>query len=407
MNDCGGIMWDIGIIGGGASAMAAAIAAASQCEGLSICILEKKDSLGKKLTATGNGKCNLTNAACPNVRETLEFFSSLGIITRTDEQGRIYPYSQQAADVVYGMVRQLKALGVQAKCGCGAQQVDKDANGFAVTCSGGEKLSAGRLLIAAGGKAAPQFGTSGDGYSFARRLGHKVTRLSPSLTALDVQEDFRRLKGIRVRAAAGLWKDDQLVSQEEGEVQFTADGVSGICIFNLSRFVKLEEHESFLEGIGRYRICLDVLPHMNLPQTEDFLWERRRISRLKAKDLLLSVVPAALAEKLMSTIQTDGDMKAADLSHEQIASLAGILKQWNLHLSGVKGWKQAQCTSGGVDLSQVNEMTMESRLVSGLYFAGEVLDYDGPCGGFNLQNAWETGIKAGKAMAVSLQSERA
>lgn len=398
-------MWDIGIIGGGASAMAAAIAAASQCAGLSICVLEKKNSLGKKLAATGNGKCNLSNAACPNVRQTLEFFSSMGIITRTDEQGRIYPYSQQAGDVVYGMARQMKALGVQTKCGCTVDSVSKEQDRFDVAINGGERLSARCVLLAAGGKAAPQFGTSGEGYILAKQLGHTIVRLSPSLTALEVQEDFQLLKGIRAKAAAGLWKDGKLISQEEGEVQFTADGVSGICIFDLSRFVKFEKNESFLEGIGRYEVRLDFLPHMNLRQTEDFLLERCQIPGLKAKELFLSVVPAALAQRLLVAVQVDGDMDAAGLCHEKLFALAGILKEWKLHLSGVKGWKQAQCTSGGVELSQINCETMESRLVPGLYFAGEILDYDGPCGGFNLQNAWETGIKAGKAMASACKAK--
>ncbi|MCQ4636351.1 aminoacetone oxidase family FAD-binding enzyme [Anaerovorax odorimutans] len=395
-------MWDICIIGGGASAMAAAITAASENPGLSICVLEKKDALGKKLAATGNGKCNLTNAGCPNVRQTLEFFSSMGIVTRTDEQGRIYPYSQQARDVVYGMIRQMKALGIRTRTGCTAERISRVPGGFQIAFGGGEELSAKRVLLAAGGKAAPQFGTSGDGYTLAKQMGHTITRLSPVLTALDVKEDFRLLKGIRMKASVGLWKDETLISQEEGEVQFTAEGLSGICVFDLSRFVKFEPGEAFSEGIGRYGIRLDFLPHMDLRQVEAFLDERCGIPGLKAKELLLSILPSILAERLLSAAQINGDVQAAQVTEEKLRILAGLLKGWKLTLSGVKGWKTAQCTSGGVELSEIDERTMESRLAPGFYFAGEIIDYDGPCGGFNLQNAWETGIKAGKAMAASL-----
>lgn len=392
-------MRDICIIGGGASGMAAAITAARENPSLSILIVEKKDALGKKLAATGNGKCNLTNAACPGVRQTLEFFMSLGIVTRTDEQGRIYPYSQQAKDVVYGMERQIRVFGIDQKTDRAVERLEKELDGFRITLSDGEQLTAGKVLLASGGKAAPQFGTTGDGYRLAKQLGHGITKLSPALAALEVDDDFRTLKGIRVKAAAGLLKDSALISQEEGEVQFAADGLSGICIFDLSRFVKIRQGEDFREGIRRYGVRLDFLPHMDEEQVLDFLAERCRLRGLAAEDILLSVVPRALAKKLLQEAGIRAKALAREQTAEKLSALASQLKGWYLTLTGVKGWKTAQCTAGGVALDQIDEETMESRLVPGLYFSGEIIDYDGPCGGFNLQNAWETGIKAGKAMA--------
>ena len=398
-------MRDICIIGGGASAMAAAASAAAENPGIKICILEKMESLGKKLAATGNGKCNLTNAGCAGVRETLEFFASIGIITRTDTEGRIYPYSQQAREVVYALKRQLCALGVEVKTGCPAVDVRRIADGFKVIYKEGA-LTARHLLLASGGKAGPQFGTTGDGYAFAKAMGHTVTRLSPVLTGLTICEDLKALKGIRVKARAGLFKDGSLIAEENGEVQFAGDGISGILILDLSRFVKLDPEENLSEGFSRYEIKLDFLPHMSPAQVQTFLRERCGILKLPAGDLLLSVVPEPLAKKLTMQAGISGGLPAEGITGTELSKLSKMLKEWRLPLSGAKGWKTAQCTSGGVALTEINLETMESLLTPGLYFSGEIIDFDGRCGGFNLQNAWETGIKAGRAMAVSLQKDK-
>ncbi|MCB6993623.1 aminoacetone oxidase family FAD-binding enzyme [bacterium 210820-DFI.6.37] len=394
-------MLDICIIGGGASGLAAAISAAETQPKARIIILEKKAEAGKKLAATGNGKCNLTNLQCPKSGEILEFFRSLGVFTRIDGEGRVYPYSAQAKDVVRALVLRAEKSGVQIQKECPAEGVKLTSDGFQIVYKGGS-LTARKLLLAAGGKAGPQFGTSGDGYTFAKALGHTVTRLAPVLTGMEVKADFQGLKGIRTDAAAALMKDERKIGAETGQVQFNEDGLSGICIMNLSRLVKLEAGESFAEGIGRYKICLDFLPELNDKQVMSLLKERCGLRQFEAKDLLLSILPSGLGTALLKAAGIRPEEKGTDVSENKLCKLSGLLKGWQLPLKGIKGWKAAQCTAGGVALEEINLAHMESRLVPGLYFSGEIIDFDGPCGGFNLQNAWETGIKAGRAMADAL-----
>jgi predicted Rossmann fold flavoprotein len=389
---------DFCIIGGGASGLVAAVAAAGQGSGKSVLVLEKKPLPGKKLAATGNGKCNLTNRACPGAKETLAFFASIGIFTRTEEQGRVYPYAMQAKDVVYALVERAKGLGVEIRTECPVRQVKKIEEGFQVDYEGG-CLKAHSVLIAAGGKAGPQFGSAGDGYVMAKALGHHVTRLAPVLTGLETTVDISHLKGIRVKARVFLKKDGRQTAEEQGEVQFNQDGLSGICVMNLSRSVKLKPGEAFAEGMARYSVCVDFLPDLDLYQTKRMLMERGGIPGMKGEDLLLSVVPDKLKQELISAAGISPRQGARDISPAKQEVLSHLLKSWELPLKGTGGWKKAQCTAGGVSLEEIHMDTMESKFVPGLYFAGEIIDYDGPCGGFNLQNAWETGIKAGKAAA--------
>ena len=224
-----------------------------------------------------------------------------------------------------------------------AEGVERNASGegFRIRTSG-DTIEADMILLAAGGKAAPKFGTTGDGYRLAKQLGHHVTRLYPILTGIECG-DFRDLKGIRARGKVTLLEDGQVRAEETGEIQFTQDGLSGICVFNLTPQIHAREGEPPAEAMKRYRLSVDLAP---------------------------------------------------DFTQEQI-------KDWKLPVLGIKGWNHAQCTAGGVCIEEVDMDTMESRLVPGLYFAGEIIDAQGPCGGFNLQNAWETWIKAARAIAAA------
>lgn len=389
---------NICIIGGGAAAMAAAITVGKINPHINIHILEKNSKLGKKLAATGNGKCNLSNQACSNVGEILAFFQELGVFTRKDQEGRIYPYNQQAKEVVYGLTNQIKNLNVKVSTDCQVTDIAKTQNGFKVLYKGGE-IKCDKVLIASGGKAAPIFGTTGDGYTLAKKLGHKVTRLAPILTGVEIKEETSTLKGIRSKGKVSLWHKDKKVGEEVGEIQFTKDGLSGICIFNLSRFIKAEENLPIREAIKNYRISVDFMPEITLEKATWLLKTRKTIHQLKSSELFLSILPKPLGEDLLARANISKEKPIEGLTEIEISKAAKLLKDWSVQVTGVKGWKDAQCTSGGVDLGEINMDTMESLKVKELYFAGEVIDYDGPCGGFNLQNAWETGIKAGKAMA--------
>lgn len=413
-------MLDLCIIGCGASAMAAAIAFGENAPSAKAVILEKKEQPGKKLAASGNGKCNLSNINCPGAAETLEFFRRIGVQTREDAAGRIYPYSEQAGDVVFALKRRIKQLGIEIVTGCTAEKVTKkqDGSGFCIK-AGGRIWETKKVLLASGGKAAPQFGTSGDGYGIARSLGHEIKKLAPVLTALECSEISKREKGVRAKAAVTLKKDGQPIFSEKGEVQFTEDGLSGICIFNLSRLIKSEPQEPFPKALKRYGIAIDFLPETDRAQAEALLRGRWEAGFSEPRELLLTLVPEKLMGKITERVRQSrgkaaeqdgkdrpavpGKEKGIDgnaaLTAEQAEKLAAVLKNWELPVSGVKGWKNAQCTAGGVSLAEINRETMESKLVKDLYFAGEVTDYDGPCGGYNLQYAWETGIKAGRAMS--------
>lgn len=365
--------------------MVAAVSAKEENPHCTVIILEKKEKLGKKLSATGNGKCNLSNSKCANVQTAVDFFYKLGILTREDGEGRLYPYTEQAKDVVYALESKLKEIGIQRKTGCTVEAIYKGKNGFHIESNQGS-FAAKTVLLAAGGKAAPQLGTTGDGYRLAQSMGHRIVRLAPVLTPIQCYGNFKQLKGLRVKGAVSLLKEQEIIFSESGEIQFTEDGLSGICIFNLSRFVKTEEGEAFAEALKRYEIVIDFMPDWSDAQIVVILEERQET--FHPSDLLLSIVPQPLAAMLLEHVQA-------------VETIAQKLKSCKFLISGVKGWKNAQCTSGGVALNEITEETMESKLVRNLYFAGEILDYDGPCGGFNLQNAWETAIKAGKAMACT------
>lgn len=392
--------YDICIIGGGASGMAAAITAKESREDLRVLLIEKKESLGKKVAATGNGRCNITNSGAEMTDVVQEFLTHNGIILRTEDEGRIYPYSGKASHVVKAFEKRLSNLGVDVATGKTVLAVKKDGDVFKIAVEDGSVYEAGKLIIACGGKSSPQFGTTGDGYSWARSLGHEVTRLAPALTNLELDEyDFggKSVKGVRMKATVTLlrYKEDakpyeKAVAQEKGEVQFTETGISGICVFNLSRFVRVEEGETIRDLPGKYEVSIDMMPEYNREDVSKIIKKQIDIHG-NAETALLTVID----EKLVPVvIRKSGEISAFDSIEDRIAC---VLQDFRCSVKGAGGWKNAQVTSGGVKITEIDEETMESKIVKDLYFAGEILDYDGPCGGFNLNFAWYTGIKAGKA----------
>ncbi|MBQ0078730.1 MAG: NAD(P)/FAD-dependent oxidoreductase [Eubacterium sp.] len=348
--------YDVCIIGGGAAGLAAA---ATLKDNYRVCILEKNTVPGKKILASGGGRCNITNASAEGLEETVEFFRGLGLELYCDAEGRYYPYSNQSSDVVALLLASINNKNTKINTGFSAGSIRTEGGKFCIS-DGSREITADKVILAAGGKSYPNLGTTGDGYSMARSLGHQVNRVYPVLAPVEC-ENMPSLKGIRAKGVATLLKDGKPVDSEAGEIQFTEDGVSGICIFNLTMSIKAEEGEKPLEAMKRYEISLDLAP--------DFTQEE-----VAARTSSMGIVTERLAQVI----------KPADL------------KDYRLKVKGTKGWKQAQCTAGGVDLSQVNMDTMESLLIPGLYITGEVLDVQHKCGGFNLQNAWLTGIKAAR-----------
>ncbi|MEY8296553.1 MAG: aminoacetone oxidase family FAD-binding enzyme [Emergencia timonensis] len=376
-------MIDICIIGGGAAGMTAAICAKEKNPSLDVLIIEKKEQMGKKILASGNGKCNLTNIKCQNYRQTLAFFAHLGLLTRTDEEGRVYPYTEEARAVYTAMEKRIGILGIRTETSSQVLAVDKKEHFQIHTAK--DCFEARKLLIACGGKAGPQFGTTGDGSKLAKQLGHHVTRLVPVLTAIDVKEDNRDLAGIRVKACVSLCHRGEIIAEETGELQFTKTGVSGICVFNLSRFLLLPQGKTIKDGFDDYRILIDFFPGKG--NLTEVLLERSQMKGFEREHLLDFLVRGPIAERIYQ------------LSKGDIKEMARLLRHFPLSPKGAKGWDYAQVTKGGVCLDEIDLTAMESKITKDLYFAGEVVDYDGPCGGYNLQYAFETGMLAGKEMA--------
>jgi predicted Rossmann fold flavoprotein len=355
--------------------------------------------LGRKLLATGNGRCNLTNINCPGAENTLGFFDSLGLLTRTETEGRVYPYSGQAASVCDALTDELARLGVEDVCQREERAVERAATGagagFQVVTEDGRFFS-DAVILATGGRAGPQFGATGDGYRFAKALGHTVVSVRPSLVQLVCGEPFlQSLKGLRVKGRVLLLRESAggIVDSEDGEIQFTGDGLSGICVFNLSK--------SYVRGDV---VSIDLFPGYGGDALRALLTGRAETLRDRsASEFLTGMLPQKLIPVLSSLLSLKEGRRAASLSSGEVWAAARLLKDWRIGITGVKGWKEAQVTAGGVDLAEINRDAMESRLVPGLYFAGELLNVDGKCGGFNLQWAWVSGLAAGRSAAGAVK----
>lgn len=387
---------DICIIGGGASGLVAAIKAKEVAPEKSVLIIEKLDSPGHKVAASGNGRCNLSNVRCGDWEKTSAFFSTLGLLTRVDEAGRIYPYSEDGRDVVRTLVDAAEELGVEIMVRREVKSVRREEDGsFTVETEfkkpkayreqlgdGPIYVSADKLIIATGGKSKPKLGTSGDGYALAKSLGHSVNKLVPVLTGVETVEDIKALglSGVREKCRITLKADDKELFQDSGEIQFTDYGVSGIVVFDMTRFMDIPEETSIDEGFASFSMEIDFIPELSEETLGVMIGEAANPERA-----LCSMVKASMAKVLIDECRGDK------------AKLAECLKHFMLHPKGLRGWDMAQVTRGGVPLREVEEGTGESKIVPGLFFAGEILDYDGPCGGFNLQHAWTTGIRAGIA----------
>ncbi len=400
---------DIAILGAGASGLMAAIAA--RRAGARIAILEKNDKAGKKLYATGNGRCNVLNrtAAPEDYRsgegdaavfaadvfaqcgpaQLLSIFESLGLDTVEEGEGRLYPRSLQAASVVRALERgafgKIPGSGEPAEliCGFEAKEVCRETDGrFRVTAADGRVVKARRLLISSGGKAGIQYGCDGRGLKIAESLGHRVVRPIPALTGFVCEEAnlLEQLAGVRVRGNVRLYarpegSEPTLLSEDTGEIQFNKDSVSGICVMNVSGYYRRRENEGFF-------LSLDVMPELD----EAALAEKLTRRKASFGDYFLD---ALLPEKLAAVMQKG----------QTPASLAHLLKHIEFTPVASKGWKDAHTTSGGIALDEIDPGTMESKLMPGLYAAGEALDVDGPCGGYSLTWAFASGWIAGQNAA--------
>ena len=394
----------IGIIGAGASGMAAALAAA-EIENVQVILMERQARVGRKLAATGNGRCNLTNLHANHrgyhgeapqfaanalsrfdVAETLNWFESLGLYTVAEESGRVYPYSDQANSVVDVLRFALERENIQVLTDFEVIKVKKDGGRFAVTARD-QTLEFDKLIIACGGLAGTKLGGTMSGYKLLRGFGHKCTKLRPALVQVKTGwPGISALKGVRANCHAAIYRDGELQRESTGEIQFTEFGLSGPVIYEISR--------DACQGGGDWECILDFLPDVSYDALLSML-TRRRDTKLTAEDLFTGILHNRLGRVLIKEADIRGNTPIAQLREDAFREAAGYAKSFILTLSEPLGMDAAQVTAGGIVTNEFDPETMESRLVPGLYACGEVLDVDGDCGGYNLQWAWSSGRLAG------------
>lgn len=414
-------VYDIIIIGAGASGLMAAVAAKEKNSHCSILVLEKNPMVGKKIYATGNGKSNFLNRyALPenyfcrdNNEASRAFvqavlttapvslleneFRRMGIVAFHEEDGRLYPRSLQAKSVVGALLAELQTKGVAIALEEAVKNCSRQAEYFTVSTQGGGEYLGRRVILASGGRAGCQYGSEGEGYKLAAAFAHHIIKPIPALTQVVTQEKMENIFGVRVRAVVCLWRVDggkkNLVASDAGEVQFTKDGLSGICTFNVSRFVELAE------GIS-YEMVVDPFEEYKEEQLYTLLLQRRQdLSGRDAESILYGLIPEKLCDEILKRAGISGFAKVKDLPDRELCKLAKGCKAIVFHVLKTKSWKDAQVTAGGVCLSEIDGHTLESKLQKGLFFAGEIMDVDGPCGGYNLGWAFASGYVAGGSAA--------
>ena len=408
----------VAVIGGGASGLAAAVCAARQNPKGGVVLLEKQERVGNKLLATGNGRCNLTNqfalekgyfgdepfakqvlCAVPPAK-VLDFFRSIGIETFEEDEGRVYPCGEQASAVLDLLRAAADTSGVTELTAFPVEAIQKRGNVFIIK-SAEKTVSARRVIVACGGAAAPSLGGGMSGYDLLAAFGHRKTRIFAALCPVRTDEArVRSLKGVRCRAMVTLLCDGQTVAQEKGEVQFAAGALSGICVFQLSRFAG----EFFAGGTVCGKKCRSLelsLKLIDLPENEIFtmLQKRRELLRgVPAEQFFAGLLNKKIGLELLRTAgQKPVGKTAGAFTDRELKALSELLYDWRFPVTGASGFGQAQVTAGGVETDQFSPKTMESLRTLGLFACGELLNVDGICGGYNLQWAWGSGILAGNA----------
>ncbi|MBR3791272.1 MAG: NAD(P)/FAD-dependent oxidoreductase [Clostridia bacterium] len=394
---------EIAVIGGGASGILAAITAARN--GAKVTIYERCDRIGRKILATGNGRCNYTNvnAGVGNYHgknpefindainnfwtiETNSFFAELGMLTKVEENGKAFPYSLQASAVLDVLRYELERLCVNIVTEFEVENIIKEKNRFSIKSYSGMKAYADKVILSTGGKASPSLGSNGSGYQIAQSFGHKLSKLYPSLVQIKTETDLiKSLKGIKLDANV-LLEAKNKKSIYFGEVLFTDYGLSGPAIFNVSRLCADNIDAS---------VTLDILPEIDNEELYEILKSRRTEYR-NLETFFVGMINKKVGMVIMKYAKVLPFSRTSDtISDDEIKRLCDALKGFKLKVTGTMSWNNAQVTAGGILTDDINSLTMESRLCEGLYLTGEILDIDGDCGGYNLQWAWSSGYIAG------------
>jgi predicted Rossmann fold flavoprotein len=403
------------VVGGGASGMMAAIAARRQ--GADVTILERNPRIGKKILATGNGRCNFTNVnadvSCFHGKnpkfaysslanfspwDTIDFFEKLGIAHKVEELGKVFPMSDQASSVLDVLMYELNEIGVSIVCDAYVTKISKRSGRFKIGLENGTAFEGDRVILAPGGKAMPSTGSDGNGYELAKKLGHNLIDIFPGLVQLKLEGTFfKQIQGVKFVGTAEILDNNKSVAKDRGDILFANYGVSGPPILQISR--KAGELLQANKGVG---LKISIMDQMTKEELNQLLAIRFANSSSKTVEFSLvglvnkRLIPVLLKEAGISDLK----LPAANLSKADCERIAQILTDWRFEVRGTKSWPSAQVTAGGVDTREINPGTMESKIIKGLFFAGEIIDIDGLCGGFNLQWAWSSGMVAGKNAAL-------
>jgi predicted Rossmann fold flavoprotein len=408
---------DLAIVGAGPAGMMAAIIASKR--GLNVCILEKNDRLARKLLITGKGRCNVTNLEIDNkqfidnfgkngkflysclsqfgVEDTISFFESLGLPTKVERGNRVFPASDKASDVVRVLEEELKKNKVEVEFQSKVKDIQKKYGYFEIVTNR-SKINSKNVLIATGGKSYPQTGSTGDGYPLARNLGHKIVEAKPSLVPIIFREKYiKELEGLSLKnVKITISRKDKVLASRFGEALFTHNGMSGPIILDLSR--ELTKNVDFANC--DLILSIDFKPALSKEELDKrILADFAKFKNKQFKNCLGDLLPAKIRPLFVRLSKIDPDKQVNSTTKEERTWLINLFKDLRFTIQGVGSFDEAIITSGGIDLKEINPKTMESKLVRGLYFAGEVLDLDGPTGGYNLQVCWSTGYVAGSSIA--------
>lgn len=394
------------IIGGGAAGLMCAAVAGRNNPDKKIVVIERDNRVGKKILVSGNSRCNLTNMSADinNYNTSLarlsdllvnyppqkivDYFESIGLITMTDSESRVYPLCRQASAVLSVLRNELRRQNIDEICDTEVLSVSKEKDGYKIRCNDKIILSE-KVVIATGGKNNYAQKVIGDTFAVAKSLGHKITTLSPSLCPVKVKSELMKsLKGIRALGKVTAIINGKAVCSDTGEIQFTSDGLSGICVFNISGIINQNSNS---------KIVVQLLPDYSYSEIKDMLINRISLNRSEnIQELFTGLFHKNIGIALLKSAKIDTNLPAVKLNNKEINSLANIIDKWTFDVVKSNDFSSAQVTRGGVYGSEINPLTFESRLHKGVYICGEVLDVDGDCGGFNLQFAFSSGMCVGE-----------
>lgn len=400
-------MKKIAIIGAGASGIIAALKASEKNQ---VILIDGNDKCGKKILLTGNGRCNYWNEDISleqyetdakealgeilseeNKNETLSFLDSIGIYPKV-KNGYYYPFSNQAASIREILDKEIKNRNIEVKYGNKVKEVTKQNDSFVIILENNEKIYADKVVVATGSKAYPKTGSDGFGYEIADSFGHNINMVVPALTQLKANEKFLKdWENVRCDAKISLFVDGQNLKEDVGEIQLTANGISGICVFNISGLAS--KNISFGK---RVEVEINFLPNL---ENNFYAWISDRVNKMPEKtieEVLESIFNYKLMFVLLKQANISKDKKWNELNENGKKALCDKIEHFRLNIIDTESFDKAQVCTGGVSLTEINPATFESKLVPNLYFVGEVLDVDGKCGGFNLAFAWISGYLAGR-----------